>query len=152
MHGQVLSLATGQFFIEFYEHAHSPDHRKYVSPPASLLGSPGPRSAYHLSLSSPRRQRRSRSKHKPPGLFIHPSNSNLARADAVAVEMGLRGSTERIKTLRTSCDSDDDERTWGRGRGRVMARALLGGVSAHSRSESQQNLFQVADSGSESDD
>jgi hypothetical protein len=155
---QVLSLATGQFFIELYEHAHSPDHQTYVPLPASplILGPAHPtRSSgyHHLSLSSPPcRRRGSRSKPKPAGLYIHPSNSNLARADAVAVEMGLHGSTERVKTVRTSCDSDDDERMWEHGRGRDKARALLGGVSAHSRSESQENLFQVADSGSESDD
>ncbi|KAI0248355.1 hypothetical protein BJV78DRAFT_801419 [Lactifluus subvellereus] len=132
----VLSLAVGQFFIEFCEDAHGPDHRN----------------AYHLSLSPPPRRRRSRCKPKPTGLFIHPSNSNLARADAVAVEMGLHGSTEQVKAVRTSCDSDDDERMWERDRGRDTARALLGGVHAHSRLESQQDLFQVADSGSESDD
>jgi len=134
----VLSLALGQFFIEFYEHAHSPDHRN---------------GAYRLSLSPPPRRRRrgSRCKPKPTGLFIHPSNSNLARADAVAVELGLHSSTERVKTVRTSCDSDDDGKMWERDRARDTARALLGGVHAHSRSESQQQLFQVADSGSESD-
>ena len=147
----------GQFFIEFCEHAHGPDHRKYVlsSTLPSIRSAETPRaSAYHLSLSPPprRRRRRSRCKPKPAGLFIHPSNSNLARADAVAVELGLHGSTERVKAVRTSCDSDDDGRMWEHSRARDTAHALLGGVHALSRSESQQNLFQVADSGSESDD
>ena len=97
---------------------------------------------------------------KPAGLFIHPNNSNLARADAAAVELGLHRSTERVEApLRTSCDSDDDDAmaAWGQGRGRDAARNLLRSATtrqqttrSHSRSESQQKLFQVGDS--ESDD
>ena len=96
---------------------------------------------------------------KPAGLFIHPNNSNLARADAVAVELGLHRSTERVEVLRTSCDSDDGGlAAWGHGRGRDAARHMLGGatrqthgeIRAHSRSKSQQRLFEVGDS--ESDD
>jgi hypothetical protein len=98
-------------------------------------------------------------KAKPAGLFIHPNNSNLARADAVAVELGLHRSTERVEVVRTSCDSDDGGlAAWGQGRGRDAARHMLGGatrpprgeIRAHSRSKSQQRLFEVGDS--ESDD
>ncbi len=98
------------------------------------------------------------SKVKPAGLFIHPNNSNLARADAAAVELGLHRSTERVEMLRTSCESDDDDATaaWGQGRGRDTARNLLGAAthrqtrgSSHSRSGSQQKLFQVGDSESD---
>ena len=94
---------------------------------------------------------------KPAGLFIHPNNSNLARADAVAVELGLHRSTDRVEAapaLRTSSDSDS---AWGQGRGRDAARHLLGGatqqtrgeVRSHSRSDSQQRLFEVGDSESD---
>jgi hypothetical protein len=101
---------------------------------------------------------------KPAGLFIHPNNSNLARADAVAVELGLHRSTERVEALRrtSSCDGDVDDgemAAWGQGRGRDTARHLLGGATAqqlargetrsHSRSESQERLFQVGDSESD---
>jgi hypothetical protein len=99
------------------------------------------------------------SKVKPAGLFIHPNNSNLARADAAAVELGLHRSTERVEALRSSsCDSDDDDAmaAWGQGRGRDTARNLLAGAtrrqltrSPHLRSESQQKLFQVGDSESD---
>ncbi len=105
-----------------------------------------------LSPSSIKR-RKARCRTKPAGLFIHPNDSNLARADAVAVELGLHGSTEHVGVTaeRMSSDSDDHERTWDHGRGRDAARALLGGARhTHTKSESQQ-LFQVADSGSESD-
>jgi hypothetical protein len=97
-----------------------------------------------------------RGKVKPAGLFIHPNNSNLARADAVAVELGLHRSTDRVEALRTSCDSDDDDvmAAWGQGRGRDTARNLLAGSThrqtrSHSRSGSQQKLFQVGDSESD---
>jgi hypothetical protein len=100
--------------------------------------------------------RKPRGKVKPAGLFIHPNNSNLARADAAAVELGLHRSTERVEALQTSCDSDEDDAmaAWGQGRGRDAARNLLRGAThqqtrSHSRSESQQKLFQVGDSESD---
>jgi len=99
--------------------------------------------------------RKARGKVKPAGLFIHPNNSNLARADAAAVELGLHRSTDRVEALRTSCDSDDDVMAaWGQGRGRDAARNLLRGATrrptrSHSRSESQRKLFQVGDSESD---
>jgi hypothetical protein len=103
------------------------------------------------------RKATTRGKAKPAGLFIHPTNSNLARADAAAVELGLHRSTERVEALRTTCDSDVDDMVaaWGQGRGRDTARNLLASAThrqtrSHSRSESQQKLFQVGDS--ESDD
>lgn len=99
---------------------------------------------------------KARGKVKPAGLLIHPKNSNLARADAAAVELGLHRSTERVAALRTSCESDDDDAmaAWGQGRGRDTARNLLAGATdrqtrSHSRSESQQKLFQVGDSESD---
>ncbi|KAF8274274.1 hypothetical protein EI94DRAFT_1714017 [Lactarius quietus] len=138
----VLSLAAGQFFIEYFEQPHESD----------------PRNACHISLSSPPPGMR-KVRPKPAGLFIHPNNSNLARADAVAVELGLHGSTEHVSLCAARVSSDNDARAWGRDHGRDAARALLGGtqqayVDARTlaKSDSQQRLFQVGDSGSESDD
>jgi hypothetical protein len=61
-----------------------------------------------------------------------------------------------------SSDSDDSEMVWERGRGPEAARAVFGvtpqtrparttNVRPHSRSDSQEKLFQVGDSDSESD-
>ncbi len=36
---------------------------------------------------------RPRSKARPDSIFIHPNHSNIARADAVAMELGLSSST-----------------------------------------------------------
>ncbi|KAI0271816.1 hypothetical protein BGY98DRAFT_1005772 [Russula aff. rugulosa BPL654] len=151
----VFSLTFGQFLIEYYEQPH--DH--------SLLATTHHRNTYNVTLptsQSPPASRMvmlrkaTRSKVKPAGLFIHPNNSNLARADAVAVELGLHRSTERVEALRTSCDRHDDDAmaAWGQGRGRDTARNLLTSAThrqtrSHSRSESQQNLFQVGDSESD---
>jgi hypothetical protein len=104
-------------------------------------------------------------KTKPADLFIHPNHSNIARADAISVELGLRCQKERAQAQappRTSSDSDDSEIGWKQGRGPEAARALFGvttqprpartaNVRPHSRSYSQEKLFQVGDSGSESD-
>lgn len=140
----VLSLAVGQFFIEYYEQSHESDIRN----------------GRYISLSSPPpAMRKLRSRTKPAGLFIHPNNSNLARADAVAVELGLHGSTEHVSAPRMSSDSEDNGTLWDHDRGRDAARALLGdtkkahtGARPLATSDSQQRLFQVGDSGSESDD
>jgi len=138
----VLSLGVGQFLIEYYEQPS--DHRNAY---------------YHLS-SSPPRMRKAYAKTKPAGLFIHPNHSNIARADAVAAELGLRSQTERPQAPRTSSDSDGTETERARDRGHETARALLGAttqqaratnVRSHSKSDSQQHLFDVGDSGGESD-
>jgi hypothetical protein len=103
-------------------------------------------------------------KTKPADLFIHPNHSNIARADAISIELGLRCQKERSQAPpRTSSDSDDSEVGWQHGRGPEAARALFGtatqprparmtNVRPHPRSYSQEKLFQVGDSGSESDD
>ncbi|KAI0275269.1 hypothetical protein BC834DRAFT_41495 [Gloeopeniophorella convolvens] len=133
----VTSLAVGQFFIEYYDLSHSPEHRD----------------AYYLlsPTSSPKRHR-PRAKSKPAGLFIHPNESNLARADAAAVELGLHGSTERVSSYRVSADDGDGVPMWEHGSGRDVARTLLGGnAHAHARSDSQSKLFRVADSDSDDD-
>ncbi|KAI9508365.1 hypothetical protein F5148DRAFT_919176 [Russula earlei] len=145
----VVSLTAGQFLIEYYEHPRSvdsPDHRNPY---------------HHLSFSSPPRTRRARGRTKPPGLFIHPKNSNIARADAAALELGLRCSTERANALRTSSDSDDSGAARTHDHGRGAGHALNGSpkpkqprTNKHTGSspDFEQKLFQVGESGSESDD
>lgn len=49
--------------------------------------------------------------------------SNIARADAVALEMGLAGETERVKANSYT----REESVWEIGKGRDMARELLMG-------------------------
>lgn len=72
-------------------------------------------------LGSPR-HRRSRTKPKPDSIFIHPCDSNLARADAAALELGIAGDTEFV----TGNKSTDDQ-SWEHGKGRDVARQLFGG-------------------------
>lgn len=84
---------------------------------------------------------RPRSKSKPDDIFIHPTNSNIARADAFALDLGLSGETERVQG---NFRAQDD--TWEVGKGRDMARELLG-----SRSKKEVKHSQVFHLGSESD-
>ncbi len=65
---------------------------------------------------------RPRSKSKPESIFIHPNHSNLARADAAAAELGLAGDTELVKTNVYPADEDP----WEHGKGKDLARELLG--------------------------
>ena len=65
---------------------------------------------------------RPRSKSKPSRIFIHPSESNLARADAAALELGLAGDTELVKGNQYPAEGP----AWQAGKGKDLARELMG--------------------------
>lgn len=65
---------------------------------------------------------RQRSKSKPDDIFIHPTQSNLARADVAALELGLAGNTDRVHLNKYT----HEEAGWEVGQGRDVARSLLG--------------------------
>jgi hypothetical protein len=67
---------------------------------------------------------RARPRPKPEGIFIHPNLSNIARADARALERGLISNTDRVHS---TFYSRDTESGWQSGSGKEAARALLGG-------------------------
>ncbi|KAJ6606820.1 hypothetical protein B0H10DRAFT_2074509 [Mycena sp. CBHHK59/15] len=62
------------------------------------------------------------SKSKPDDILIHPTQSNLSRADAAAMTLGLSGSTERVHRQRYPHEAA----AWEAGRGPDVARSLLG--------------------------
>ncbi|KAJ3484520.1 hypothetical protein NLI96_g5601 [Meripilus lineatus] len=66
---------------------------------------------------------RPRSKSKPTSIFIHPTQSNIARADAAAQQLGLSGDTELVKECKYP---EGDVASWEMGTGRDVARELLG--------------------------
>jgi hypothetical protein len=91
---------------------------------------------------------RPRSKSKPEHLFIHPAQSNIAQADIRALELGITvGDTERVVGSNMyfhphhnlgsandggSVDSSLDTAAtaaWETGKGRDVARALLGSTN-----------------------
>lgn len=63
---------------------------------------------------------RPRSKSKPDDIFIHPTQSNIARADAAALELGLAGETERVQGF-----APQQNPAWQVGKGRDLAREML---------------------------
>ncbi|KAK7695109.1 hypothetical protein QCA50_002299 [Cerrena zonata] len=66
---------------------------------------------------------RPRSKSKPTSIFIHPNESNVARADAAAQQLGLLGDTELVKANQYPAQ---DTGPWEIGKGKDMARELMG--------------------------
>jgi hypothetical protein len=68
---------------------------------------------------------RPRSRSKPDNIFIHPNESNLARADAFALELGVGGDTELVQGNRA------DGQSWQLGKGRDIARETFGGSHRH---------------------
>jgi len=74
---------------------------------------------------------RHKTKLKPEAIVIHPGDSNLARADAAAQELGIAGDTERVKLNRYVGDE-----AWEYGKGRDIARQLLGGTTQHAEDAS----------------
>jgi hypothetical protein len=101
----VTSLATGQFFIELRDDS-EPE-----------------RENYNLLNSSEPMVRRPRAKSKPDAIFIHPMQSNLARADARVLELGLAQETDRV--ARAASPPAHNPGSWGQGQGRAAARAML---------------------------
>jgi hypothetical protein len=94
----------------------------YSAPSECLLfAEKPPLSSLPLSESRQPPRTRPRSKSKPDDIFIHPTQSNLARADAAALELGVGGDTERVK----SHLSNKDESAWEAGTGRDQVRAML---------------------------
>ncbi|KAF8167403.1 copper transporter [Crassisporium funariophilum] len=91
---------------------------------------------------------RPRSKSKPDDIFIHPAESNIARADAVALTLGLAGDTERVQGgYRVR-----DESGWEAGKGKDMAREMLLGSKKTSppRTHKPFNIGSDSDSDSSS--
>ncbi|KAF5385005.1 hypothetical protein D9615_001211 [Tricholomella constricta] len=86
---------------------------------------------------------RPRSRSKPDDIFIHPTHSNLARADALASEMGISGNTDRVQVNKY----EREEAAWNAGEGKEAARALLGS----SRKATEHPFHISTDSDSDSD-
>ncbi|GAV98767.1 copper transporter [Lentinula edodes] len=87
----VTSLAVAHLLIEVRKDIQSSDTRGAYSSIEQPFHDDTPN--HHLPSV------RLRSKSKPNGIFIHPQHSNLARADAAALQLGLGGPTEREKML-----------------------------------------------------
>lgn len=102
------TLAVTQFFIELHtSHRALPRNESFCEEPL-LAGNGVPAGRPH-------------SKSKPDSIFIHPNHSNIARADAVAHELGLSGGA-------------NNDQSWPR----------------HTRRDSRQH-FQLEDDGSDTD-
>lgn len=63
---------------------------------------------------------RPRSRSKPDDILIHPAQSNFARADAVALQLGLGGETERVQGFMVP-----EASAWEIGKGKDLAREML---------------------------
>ncbi|KAH9950940.1 hypothetical protein B0H21DRAFT_409082 [Amylocystis lapponica] len=119
----VTTLAAGQFVIEVLDIRDTPSPADPESIKEPLLSAHLYDSRAHEHNSYPPEQTgRPRSKSKPDRIFIHPNESNIARADAAAMELGISGDTELVKGNNYPLDGD----TWQLGMGRDVARELLG--------------------------
>jgi len=88
----VTALAAGQFVIEYLDVVSFPPRDSYQFNEPLLDGQDTAEDRLHLPQHN-----RFRSKTKPEGIFIHPNDSNIFRADAVALEMGITGDAELAK-------------------------------------------------------
>jgi len=125
----VVALSVGQFFFEYFDATPAkPTIYDRIRDP--LLNSESEDDLYALPMRSKSTRTRSKTKLKPEAILIHPGDSNLARADAAAQELGIASDTERVKLNRYSGDQD----AWEYGKGRDVARQLLGGTAQHNQS------------------
>ncbi len=66
---------------------------------------------------------RPRSKSKPDAIWIHPTESNIARADARAIQLGLiEGDTDLVRANQLPSEG---ETAWEVGKGRDVAREIM---------------------------
>lgn len=85
----VTSLAFGQFMIECWGSDEAPQSR-YDDDDESRISLIQPqRHCYPFNSVASKRQKCPRSRPKPQDISIHPSHSNIARADVAALEMGV---------------------------------------------------------------
>ncbi|KAF9245885.1 hypothetical protein BU15DRAFT_40579 [Melanogaster broomeanus] len=127
----VVTLSVGQFATEYFDYR-EPDSERHVEEP--LLGA----SAGRHRLAGPTRPR---ARSKPTAIFIHPNASNLARADAAALELGIAGDTELVKG--NWAPHHDRQETWQHGQGRDIAREMFG--DAQHRRLSDTDVFDIGD-------
>jgi len=110
----VASLSVGQLAIELHN---IPKHHSFSRVEGDISRPLLPQErVYHKT--------RPRSRSKPDDIFIHPTQSNIARADAVAMELGLSGETERVRGFVVQENS-----AWDVGKGRDFAREMLLGFT-----------------------
>ncbi|KAI9570354.1 copper transporter [Boletus coccyginus] len=124
----VIALSIGQFAIEYVEYQEPSSGGQAEEP---LIGT---------SFERRHPIGRSRTRSKPDDILIHPSESNLARADAFALELGIGSDTELVQGNRA------DGQSWQLGKGRDVARKAFGG--SYSRlTDSDTGVFDVGDDG-----
>jgi len=83
----VTALAAGQFVIEYLDAVpSSPQDSSFIMNEPLLGGQDTTEGRPY-----PPQHNRFRSKLKPENIFIHPNESNIFRADAVALELGIAG-------------------------------------------------------------
>lgn len=109
--------------VRSYGHSHTPSSSSIELSMQSDTMSPRT-TPYSEAHSAPTSRPRSRS--KPTAIFIHPNESNLARADAAAQQMGLTGETERVKGIMHPLEG---EPAWKIGEGKDIARQLMNRTS-----------------------
>ncbi|KAH7886021.1 hypothetical protein F5I97DRAFT_1189719 [Phlebopus sp. FC_14] len=107
----VIALSIAQFTIEYLDHREVELDRHVEEP---LLRN-------SFSRHHPRATRPD-ARSRPAAMFIHPYESNLARAEAAALELSVAGDTDLVN----GNESLDDRATWQHGKGREVARELLG--------------------------
>ncbi|KAF9024136.1 hypothetical protein BDZ89DRAFT_1069383 [Hymenopellis radicata] len=134
----VTTLAFTQFIIE-YQH---PPNYQSLEKDSESYGLEQPLLS-QSSTETPQVSTRPRSRSKPDHIFIHPNNSNLARADAAAYQMGLGGNTDRVQGQTYAKEAA----AWEVGKGKEGARALMG----HTRRGALRQSSYEAASDSDSD-
>ncbi|KAI0686642.1 hypothetical protein BC835DRAFT_1513216 [Cytidiella melzeri] len=119
----VTTLAAGQFIIEYLETPDYSSMTECVTNAASTSSLPRAHSSSSVNVATDPAMGRPRSKSKPDAIWIHPTESNLARADARAMQLGLSGDTELVKAPELPAEG---EHAWEVGKGRDLAREIMG--------------------------
>lgn len=152
----LLAASTDDYELDsaspYQQEHHYPSQQTYISQPASRITSyphsisPSQMSPSFQYTPPPVSEQtalattRPRSKSKPDGIFIHPTHSNIARAEVIAVRMGLDTQNEyvdpssytypRSPSQTSDSPAQGNRRGWGTGNARDVARGLFDGSNS----------------------
>lgn len=106
-----------------HEHANETHPYRLSSSTASTSSLPQVHSSSKVNVAAQPTPGRPRSKSKPDSIWIHPKESNLARADAAALQLGIGGDTDLVQGNQLPPESKP---AWEIGRGKNLAREIMG--------------------------
>jgi len=128
----VMSLTSAQFVVDYLQDTHAAPPKSFDHANIPLLRTPSDLD-HASSLYDDSSTAQPRTKARPDQLFLHPNNSNIARAESFALELGLGG------------EANGRAQAIGGGYSAGNGEARQNGNDAHGHRRSPSSKFQIGD-------